>query len=476
MYRLVVYGLVLLLAVSFIFALTGDIYVSPSGLVVSTSLFCVVCYAVNRLFARLYHVPANSESWLITALILTCIMAPATTWQRALAVSVAAAIAIASKYILMRRGANLFNPAAIAALVVSLCGVLPATWWIGSPSLVPFVIVIGGIIAYKVRRLQLFTVFAAVALVVALFVGDQSVSTVVTNTLFSTPLLFLGTILLTEPSTMPTIRRHQLLYAGIVGLIFASQLHVGNVGSTPQLALVIGNIFVAFTGLGAALLLRNPIIEQHGAHGYDFVYQVPKNSGFSFLPGQYAEWTLAQQGNDSRGNRRMFSIASSPTEQELRIGIKAGINSSTYKKALLAATASTMRVSKVTGDFVLPNNTTQPLLFIAGGIGITPFRSMLKYLVDKNQKRDIVLVYLERDAKNFRYADVLHAAKSVGVTIHYKTERLTTADLQQLVSDIAGRHCFIAGSNAMVTNYKQMLARELNIPRRAISTDHFSGY
>ena len=66
--------------------------------------------------------------------------------------------------------------------------------------------------------------------------------------------------------------------------------------------------------------------------------------------------------------------------------------------------------SHLAGDFVLPRNPKTKLVFIAGGIGITPFRSMLRYLLDKHEVRPIVLFYSNRTVNDIVYVDVLERA------------------------------------------------------------------
>src|SRR5438067_12955651 len=99
----------------------------------------------------------------------------------------------------------------------------------------------------------------------------------------------------------------------------------------------------------------------------------------AFEPGQYMEVTLAHAKPDSRGNRRFFTIASSPTEDYLNLGVRFYEDSSSFKKALSRIDGRTTIIAgQVGGDFTLPPDPRQKLAFIAGRIGITPFRRMWK--------------------------------------------------------------------------------------------------
>jgi len=67
---------------------------------------------------------------------------------------------------------------------------------------------------------------------------------------------------------------------------------------------------------------------------YDFLFKPDQK--FKFTPGQYMEWTLGHNGQDARGQRRYFTIASSPTEDNIRMGVKFYPNSSSYKQSMLS--------------------------------------------------------------------------------------------------------------------------------------------
>src|SRR5260370_1410080 len=120
------------------------------------------------------------------------------------------------------------------------------------------------------------------------------------------------------------------------------------------------------------------------------------------------EFTLAHPHSDSRGNRRYFTLASSPTENLVHLGIRFYDQGSSFKQAMFQMNGKTQFVAaQIAGDFTLPTDPSQKLVFIAGGIGITPFRSMLKYLLDTHQRRDIVMFYANRRVDEIVYKDVL---------------------------------------------------------------------
>lgn len=113
---------------------------------------------------------------------------------------------------------------------------------------------------------------------------------------------------------------------------------------------------------------------------------------FEWKPGQYLYYTVKLPENDPRGNVRHFTISASPTEGEIRLTTK--LSDSLYKKTLFELAEGTeINGSGPRGDFVLDEEKAEPQVFLAGGIGITPFRAFIKYAVDKGFKTPIHLIY-----------------------------------------------------------------------------------
>jgi ferredoxin-NADP reductase len=132
-----------------------------------------------------------------------------------------------------------------------------------------------------------------------------------------------------------------------------------------------------------------------------------------YTAGQYAQWTLTHPGPDERGARRWFTISSSPTEEFVSITTKyAGDDkSSTFKKALFKMKpGDEILMSDPMGDFVLPKLIQTPLVFVAGGIGITPFHSILAWLAATNETRPIRLLYGVRNEDEIIFLDTFDKA------------------------------------------------------------------
>ncbi len=115
---------------------------------------------------------------------------------------------------------------------------------------------------------------------------------------------------------------------------------------------------------------------------------------FVFTAGQYIELTIKHDHPDSRGEKRWFTLSSSPNDKELSITTKITTGSSSFKKALLNLQAGEeISMTGPMGDFVLPKLLQTPLIFVAGGIGITPYNSILRWLSETNEERPIKFIY-----------------------------------------------------------------------------------
>lgn len=483
MYRLLVYLLGGLAGIGFIFSLTGRISYDPLDLALSFTVLLTACFVANMVLARVWAIPTNTDSGLITSLILFLILAPSSQVTDLVMLFVGGFAAIGSKFIITWSGRHIFNPAAFGAAFLSLSTLLPAIWWVGSSALIPFVAVAGLIIVRKVRHAGLAAAFICTVLVVQSFdavINGHELLPGIQSALISSPLIFFATIMLTEPLTMPTMKKHQYSFAVLVGLLYATGLKLGPIYIYPEVALLIGNAFAFVMVRQGRPQFRLEKIERISDRIYDFVLSAQHKP--NYLSGQYMEVTLpgmAVLKTDSRGNRRTFTLASAPSEATIRLGVKFYEPSSAFKKHLRSLQpGSIIYGSPPMGSFILPANPNQKLLFIAGGIGVTPFRSMIKYLTDTSQQRDVVLIYLVNDESEAAYKGVFTAAEAVGVKTFVRTrgQNVLTGDgMQQFVPDYRERTVFISGPNSMVQATKKLLTSS-GVARRNIKTDYFSGY
>ncbi len=490
MYRLVLYFLILLLIIAGIYSILGILPFSLVSLGISVLVLLSVSLITNVIFANVFQVPVNAESVYITALILALILTPIKSAADFPLFIWAGILSMATKFILAINKKHIFNPVAIAVVLTAYAFNGSASWWIGTASMLPFLL-LGVFIVRRIRRFDLvyyFFLSAFVSLIVFSLLSGQNILSALHDTIFASSIFFFAFVMLTEPLTTPPTKTLQSLYGAFVGFLFVPEFHIVGFYTTPELALVIGNAFSYLISPKHKIFAIVKEKIQTTPNRMDFLLDIHKN--VSFKPGQYMEWTLPPDGHDSRGNRRFFTIASSPTEDYIRLGVKFyGIGSS-YKKAMSQLDRGSVIVgSQISGDFTLPRNKNQKLVFIAGGIGITPFRSMLKYLIDTNQKRDIVVFYTNKTAEEIAYTDVLKEAKQkLGIkTIYTLTDtsvipqgwpgnkgRINSQMIQAEVPDYLDRIYYISGPTAMVSGAQDFLLT-MGIPKKHIKKDYFAG-
>lgn len=495
MYRLTLYHLLALIGIATIFSFFGVLTYSPLDIAINTTAAILVSIATNYIGAKIFRATTNSESAIITALILVLII-PIQFPGNFLFLVGACIAAMGSKYALTIEKQHVFNPAAVALVAIALLSPEhTATWWIGTPAMMPFVIIGGLLLVRRIRRERTVALFAityvaAVALASLVHIGTlTSLATTLTTSLVKSPLWFLGFVMLTEPLTAPARKKFQYMYAAFVGLLTATpQLKLGIIFS-PEEALCIGNIFAYIVSKRVRL---NLILKEKTVLANNVLQFTFQSAGHvPFLPGQYMEWTLPHKDTDSRGNRRYFSILSSPTSEEVAIGVKFYDQSSSYKMALYnLQPGDGVIAAQLAGDFVLPKNLTKKrMIFIAGGIGITPFISMIQSIIDTKTKCNITLFYSNNSLNDIAFVDTLEKARALGVQTVYtltdtkkvpkdwewETGFVTEEMIKQHAPDYQDSAYYISGPQLMVQSFEKML-RGASIPKRNIHTDYFPGF
>lgn len=499
MYRTVTLALAFLFLHGLILSLLGHIPYSVGEQFLSAFLAVGTALILNIALARLFKVAANHESAVITALILYFLVLPAelTNLKESWIIIAVTALAIVSKYLIAYRGQHIVNPAAFGvfglALVYAIMpvpGYFESTWWIGRPEFFIPLLLAGGAVVMKIRKWTPVLAFLVVAFVMYLieewrFRGEWGA---VSPELFwlSGPSLFLAFFMLTEPFTMPPRKSLQAVYGAGVGVISQTTLFASiGIKMTPELALIIGNLLFYPTTLRRKLKLPLKSARLVTKGTYEFIFGKP--SGLKFLPGQYLEWMLPHAQTDDRGARRYFTIASSPTEADIKLAVRfPDIGISTYKQSLLSLKLGEVIIaSQLAGDFILPKEVDKKLAFVAGGIGVTPFLSHLAYMRDTETKFDTVLFYCNNTKSDIAYRPELDAfstelplkvvhvlAKEAGAG--FESGFLTTAIIKRQTPDFAERYWYLSGPPGMVNAYRALL-RALKVPPKQIICDFFPG-
>jgi ferredoxin-NADP reductase len=485
MYKGMLLGLLGIWAVAFLLSFFGLIAYSPIAMAVSLLVVVTSVYVTSYACGRIFGVHAHGESSLITGLILSLIISPTTEMGGLVVLIFAGLIAGVSKFILVHNGRHIFNPAALAAFVISLTGLGGASWWVATPVLTPIVLLVILISLYKTHRMRVTGLFLAVSVPILLIVFATYGTTFLESLylLLSWPLLFMGGVMLVEPLTLPPRKWQMYVEAVVVGILFSIPLNLTVIQMTPAFALIIGNViatvFANRERISLVLKKRNRLTPTTD----EFIFT--SNKPIRFTAGQYLEVQLLHKKIDFRGYRRTFSITSAPGTNEISFGIKFYEPSSSFKKALKALpVGSVIPATGYWGDFVLPKESTVPIAYIAGGIGITPFISHIQSM--GKDARDVTLVYAVNNPEEIAYKNVLikSGIKVVIVTEQtikdlpkgwkqLKAGRLTKELIAKAIPDASQRHAYVSGPTPFVQSAKHSL-RLLNT--KHVKSDYFVGY
>lgn len=478
MYRTVVWYLSAVWVVAVAFSLLRLLPYDPLDILSSGLFLIAVSYGANELLARIFKRPANPESAIITGLILALIVGPAPLLADLVVLFAVASLAILSKYVLAWRGKHIFNPAAAGAAAVALILGRGASWWVGNPYLLPFVAVGGMILLLKIKRIKMAVIFVstyALLLFVASPDGLQSLelaADLVRKLLVFSPILFFVFVMLPEPQTSPNRTGQVWVYAAFTALAAIIYGRTLPIPYTFELALLSGNILTFIMSPTQKFKLTLVRREKLAESIYGFWFK--PNRRIDFEAGQYLHYTLYHRGADDRGLRRYFTITSAPTESEILLATKFAEKSSSFKKKLKdLELGDLMSATGPLGDFVLPGDPRAKLAFIAGGIGVTPFRSMVKYLSDKNESRDIRLLYAAGDPEEFAFRETLGSYR--GLQISYETERLDAERIRSRIPDWSERLFYLSGPEGMVENLSGVL-QSMGVDPDKIKHDYFPGY
>jgi ferredoxin-NADP reductase len=208
-----------------------------------------------------------------------------------------------------------------------------------------------------------------------------------------------------------------------------------------------------------------------------------------FTPGQYFFVTLLDPPyDDERGARRHFSVVTSPNERG-RLGFCTRLRESAFKRSLAELpVGAEAEVEEPKGSFLLPGDTNQPYVFLAGGIGITVFRSMLRYIAEEDLPHRVTLIYSNRDQESTPFLQELSELERTRTNFDLvltmtddaswngETRRIG-ADLlrDQLSDDLRSYAYLVAGPPAMVDSVVAAL-HAVEVPEELVSVDRFSGY
>lgn len=199
--------------------------------------------------------------------------------------------------------------------------------------------------------------------------------------------------------------------------------------------------------------------------------------GFDYEPGDWIDVNF-YEGNPSGGIT--YSLSSSPTEDLLSITFKRGI--SPFKRRLQSLKpGDKLFISQYGNDYGFHLKENRSSVLIAGGIGIAPFRSMIKELYDTANKNNVQLIYLNKDS-SYVFAEEIDAWKLhlPNLSVHYIATNVLNRKKREKaligLVDKNAHHYFIAGPEGMVESTEHLLIDDMGISYKDIRIDSFGGY
>ncbi len=213
--------------------------------------------------------------------------------------------------------------------------------------------------------------------------------------------------------------------------------------------------------------------QQSGVHTFVFEPSEP----ISWQPGQYMHYVLEHPNPDERGPERYFTIASAPYEKNIQITTRlAAERGSSFKRAIMnLANGDEIESDGPRGQFILRNGDYHHIL-IAGGIGITPYHSMLAQLNYDNKPSNVDLLYANNDDNFVFFAELTGwASQDPSLKIHKFVDKHIEANDLKAYLDEKNAVYYLSGPRAMVESYETLLPN-LGVSKDNIMTDYFPGY
>jgi ferredoxin-NADP reductase len=220
-------------------------------------------------------------------------------------------------------------------------------------------------------------------------------------------------------------------------------------------------------------------------------FHFEKPVGFQFKPGQFANFTLLNPPEtDAEGNVRTLSIASAPFEEDLMCATR--MRDSAFKRVLKTMPLGTeIKLGGPFGSFTLHSDTSRPGVFLAGGIGITPFRSMILHASRSRLVHHLRLFYsnrrpedaaflkelegIEKENRRYRFIGTMTEMEKSNRKWEGTTGFIDKQMLSNNTGDLKGSIYYVAGPSTMVSAIGRVLA-DLGISEDDIRSEEFAGY
>ena len=207
-----------------------------------------------------------------------------------------------------------------------------------------------------------------------------------------------------------------------------------------------------------------------------------------FKPGQYFHVTLPNLGDDDKRLRRHITVVTSPNERGV-LGFATRMRDSAFKRTLRELpVGSEVEVESPKGKFTLPDDPSRPLVFVAGGTGITVSRGMLRYTHEEQLHHRLTLIYSNRDRASTPFLDEL---RELGQTLpdfrlvvtmtqdpgwEGETRKLDAEFVKDYFEADLDRYTFLVAGPPGMAKGAQGALREAGVRDENVITERYSGY
>jgi ferredoxin-NADP reductase len=290
--------------------------------------------------------------------------------------------------------------------------------------------------------------------------------------------------MLTEPLGIPSRWNYQYGYALTAAAVASIPFSFGPIYGTPELALLVANLMTLVVDRPERLRLTLKHVHEVGKGTFEYVFGTAHPQ--HHVPGQYLEWTLPHPKPDLRGIRRYFTIASAPGGREVSFAVRHGEKQSSWKQTLeTLPLGATLYATQCAGDFTLAPEAPH-YVWIAGGIGVTPFVSQVRTAINKGEKLSATLFYCNRSEADIAFKPLFDEAQAIGVSVvhvlqepatsgfPFETGFITREMILKYVPEWKTATFYISGPPGLVGAYQKLL-REMGVPKRRMVTDYFPG-
>lgn len=245
------------------------------------------------------------------------------------------------------------------------------------------------------------------------------------------------------------------------------------------------------SALATSSATMSKLVTRHEVAERTMAFRFEKPPGWTFRAGQFIAMTLlAPSETDAEGDTREFSIASGPHENTLMVATR--LRDTAFKRVLQTLPLGTaVKIEGPSGTLTLHTDAKRPAVFLAGGIGITPFRSMLLHVAQAQLPHRIFLFYSNRRPEDAPFLEELQALERLNpryTLIASMTEigkshqpwlgetgQITTGMLAKYLKSAGSPIYYIAGPPEMVKGLHAMV-HESGVDDADIRAEEFAGY